>query len=336
VKIALLVLAVGGVLLGIVELILRKKYGLGTPPLYVADARTGYRLAPNQSLQRRGNRIEINQYSMRGGAIQSQPPPDTLRVLMLGDSIVNGGWWTDQAQILSQGVRDALISLEAGVFRQVEVLNASANSWGPRNQLGYVVRFGLFESQVVLLVLNTDDLFAIAPNSLELGRSPAYPTRRPPLALVEVAQRLQKRTPSPALQALYDQGGDRVAANLEAIRQLHLLVSQEQRRLLLALTPLRRELEKEGPRDYERVARHRLNRLAQDLAIPLLDFLPIFKQNGGKLNGGDSLYRDHIHLSPAGNRLVGQALAQFIAHHRQENAAPIEAARPDDLLSDLW
>ncbi|PSR13657.1 lipolytic protein G-D-S-L family, partial [filamentous cyanobacterium CCP3] len=49
--------------LAVAELFLRVRYGLGNPPLYVADTRTGYRLAPHQTLRRRGNRIAINAYS---------------------------------------------------------------------------------------------------------------------------------------------------------------------------------------------------------------------------------------------------------------------------------
>src|SRR5512146_993552 len=92
---------------------LRLQYGLGNPPLYMADARTGYRLVPNQRLQRRGNRIAINQYSMRGDDLQPQRPAATLRVLMLGDSIANGGWWTDQTELISLKLQAALTQLMA-------------------------------------------------------------------------------------------------------------------------------------------------------------------------------------------------------------------------------
>lgn len=329
-KIALLVLGGLFLLLTGVELVLRKRYGLGNPLLYVADTRMGYRLAPNQNLRVRGNRIVVNQYSMRGDRVEPQRHPETLRVLLLGDSIVNGGWWTDQSQILSQVVRDALVSAEDSGFHQVEVLNASANSWGPRNQLGYVVRFGIFAAQVVLMVLNTDDLFAIAPHSLQLGRSPNYFTRRPPLALLEAVHRARKPPTLPALQDLQDQTGDRVGANLEAIRQLNRLVQQHHSQLLVAMTPLQRELADEGPRDYEQTARQRLEHFTQDQGIPYLDFLPIFSQSASS-----SLYRDHIHLSPAGNEWVGKALAHFIAQHLPSEA-PLLEARPDDLLNDLW
>jgi lysophospholipase L1-like esterase len=316
----------------IAELYLRWRYGLGNPPLYVADARTGYRLAPNQSLRRRGNRIEINQYSMRGGNISPQRPAQTLRVLMVGDSIVNGGWWTDQADLLSLKVQAALEELWPDAVQRVEVLNASANSWGPRNELGYVLRFGTFEAQVVLLVLNTDDLFAIAPNSYDLGRNPRYPTRRPLLAMQEAIARRRPYSPSPELQALYDQGGDRVGVNLEAIRQLQRVVETAGGRLLLAMTPLKRELAADGPRDYEQVARQRLTAFAQALGLAYLDFLSLLQAIGH-----ESLYFDHIHLSRQGNEWVGQTLAQWIADTWPgEPQAVVSSPLAPDPAADPW
>jgi hypothetical protein len=212
----------------------------------------------------------------------------------------------------------------------VEVLNASANSWEPHNELGYVLRFGTFESQVVLLVLNTDDLFAIAPNSYELGRNPQYPVHRPPLALWELARRRQKMAPSAELQALHDQPGDRVGVNLEALRQLHQTVKAAQGQLAIALTPLRRELENDGPRDYELVARQRLTDFASAQGIPYLDFLPRFQQTHYEL-----LYFDHIHLSAEGNGWVGQALAALVAEGWTGGRA-IALPPVDEPMTDLW
>ena len=330
VTIALWVLGVGLVAGAIAELFLRARYGLGNPPLYVADARTGYRLAPNQRLRRRGNQIEINQYSMRGPAIAPHRPADTLRVLMLGDSIVNGGWWTDQSELLSVEVQRGLAGLKLSGVESVEVLNASANSWGPRNELGYLLRFGTFEAQVVLLVLNTDDLFAIAPNSYELDRNPGYPTRRPLLALGEAAWRFRKYTPRAELQTLQDQPGDRVGVNLEALRQLHQTVQAAGGHLIMAMTPLRRELEADGPRDYERVARQRLTAFASAQGIVYLDFLPQMQQTSYA-----QLYFDHIHLNGEGNQWVGQALADLV---KATWLKPEDGPSPlgNEPLSDLW
>jgi hypothetical protein len=195
-----------------------------------------------------------------------------------------------------------------------------------------VLKFGTFESQLVLMVLNTDDLFAIAPNSLELQRSPAYPTRRPLLALLEGLARLRKRPPSAELKALRDQQGDRVGANLEAIRQLQHITDGAKSHLLLAMTPLRRELGEDGPRDYEtqRQTTGRSN-FCNTKTFPTWIFYPDFKQTDYA-----TLYRDHIHLSPQGNDLVGQQLADFIVESWPPSGEGLPLSHPEDVLKDLW
>lgn len=53
----------------------RVRLGLGTPPLYVSDALTEYRLKPDQEINRFGNRIVVNQFFMRSA---SHAPPVRL------------------------------------------------------------------------------------------------------------------------------------------------------------------------------------------------------------------------------------------------------------------
>jgi hypothetical protein len=74
----------------VLEVGLRWFFGFGNPLTYITDEHIGYLLAPNQRTKRFGNRIEINEYSMRGAPVQKSLPSSTLRILLLGDSIVNG------------------------------------------------------------------------------------------------------------------------------------------------------------------------------------------------------------------------------------------------------
>ena len=112
---------------------------------------------------------------MRAEAIAPVPNPHTLRLLLLGDSLANGNWWTDQPDILSARIAHYLQpSLPSG-YHQVEALNVSANSWGPRNQLAYLDRYGMFGACLVVLLLNTDDLFGTQPTSLQVGRDSQLP-----------------------------------------------------------------------------------------------------------------------------------------------------------------
>ncbi|AKG23448.1 SGNH/GDSL hydrolase family protein [Calothrix sp. 336/3] len=300
----IIIASVSGLFL-LVEVGLRSLFGFGNPLLYITDEQIGYLLSPNQKTRRFGNRIEINQYSMRGEVIQQTRPSSTLRVFLIGDSIANGGWWTDQENTISSLLRESLLSAKLNNTDKVEVLNASANSWGPRNELAYLKRFGTFQAQVVVLIINTDDLFATAPTSLPVGRDRNYPDHKPPLAILEVIQRyVLKPQPIPEMTAVYQEGGDRVGVNLTAISEIHDLVKENQSQFLLVMTPLIRELEEKGSRDYEIQARQRLVEFTQKQKINYIDFLPILQ----KETDAKSFYHDHIHLNLRGNQLVTKTI----------------------------
>ncbi|HBE19824.1 MAG TPA: lipolytic protein G-D-S-L family, partial [Cyanobacteria bacterium UBA11367] len=61
-----------------------------------------------------------------------------------------------------------------------------------------------------------------------------------------------------------------------------------------------------GPRDYEIKARDRLTEFTKEREIAYIDFLPIFKET----KTPETLYRDHIHLSPEGNEKVTEVISQ--------------------------
>ena len=303
-KIALIVLAVLLVLVLVVELSLRVIWGFGQPLIYIADPEIGYLLAPSQKTRRSGNLIEINQYSMRSPTISKVPALGTWRVMLLGDSIVNGGWWTDQTQTLSALITTQLQpNLDKNT--QLEILNVSANSWGPPNQLAYLKRFGTFGAQTIILVINTDDLFAQTPNSAIVGRDRNYSAQKPPLALIEVFNRyIQKSQPIPKQAPL----NDPIGYNLEKIKEIQAIALQNQANFFLAMTPLLREVEEPGSRDYEIKARQRLTEFTEIQKIHYLDFLPLFKATSEP----PTLFRDNIHLSASGNQLVTEQLTQLL------------------------
>jgi GDSL-like Lipase/Acylhydrolase family len=303
VKVLFLIILVLMGLLVALEIGLRSLFGFGNPLIYLGDDQIGYLLAPNQHTRRFGNKIEINQFSMRSSPLEKIPTPSTLRVLLLGDSIANGGWWTDQKNTISNLMMNSLKSAIADKYQQVEVLNASANSWGPRNELAYLQRFGNFAAQVVVLLINTDDLFATSPTALPVGRDRNYPNSKPALALIEVWQRyLTQPQPIPELKAIQQEAGDRVGANLEAINKIQALANQHNSKFLLAMTPLRRELGQSGSLDYEIKARQRLSDFTKAQQIPYIDFLPLFNAAPNP----QTLYHDTIHMNLQGNQFVSQ------------------------------
>jgi lysophospholipase L1-like esterase len=292
-------------LLVLTEVGLRLLWGLGNPPLYIADKEIGYLLAPNQNLRRFGNIFQINQYSMRSDPITPDRPNNTIRIFLVGDSVANGAWWTDRNETISALIQTSLTAKQG---QKIEVLNASANSWCPRNQIAYLRRYGTFSAQIIILLINTDDLFGTAPTSLQVGRDRNYPNRKPVLALTELFKSILPETPIPELAKVRDEKGDRVGFNITAMKEIHAIAKQNQAKLIIAITPLLREVGEGRSRDYELKARQRLKKFVTEEDIPFIDFIPIFNTVGDP----KTLYRDGIHLTPEGNRLVAGTSIEFI------------------------
>jgi GDSL-like Lipase/Acylhydrolase family len=170
--------------LSAIEIILRL-FGFGNPALLQANTEAGYIFAPNQTVYRFGNRLEYNQFSQRSEPIVAKKPEGTLRILMTGDSVLNGNNTTDQKETISELFEARLL----GIKKRVEVLNASAGSWGIGNQLGYIRKFGTFESDAVILQIGTHDLVQPTSSSSRVGNDPLMPNRAPLLAIQEVFER---------------------------------------------------------------------------------------------------------------------------------------------------
>ncbi|MBL9060304.1 MAG: hypothetical protein JNK88_09820 [Mangrovicoccus sp.] len=126
---------------------------IGPPVLYQSDPVYEYRLRPGQDHRRFGHRILVNGVGMRSDALDPVPAPGTVRLLVLGDSVVNGGAETGHGDL-------ATTRLDGQVLggRQLEVLNLSAGSWGPGNMRAVLERFGSFGADGLILVLSGHDL----------------------------------------------------------------------------------------------------------------------------------------------------------------------------------
>lgn len=149
--------------------------GLGDPPLSVADPEIEYLFAPSRCYQRFGNSVCYNKWSMRS------TEGERFDVLVLGDSVVNGGALTDQRDLATE-----ILASRTGA----SVGNISAGSWGPENLLAYTKRYGWFGARTAVFAFGSDDLLDVRTFQ-ELG--PDLPTKRPPLALWEVVTRYGPR-----------------------------------------------------------------------------------------------------------------------------------------------
>lgn len=155
------------------EIFSRFFLGLGTPPLFQADAALEYRLKPNQSLYRFGNYFETNELGMRSPTLKQE---NRKIVMVLGDSVVYGG-----GQISQENLATSLISDDEIVFA-----NFSAPSWGPANILAALKEISEIDMKGIVVVLNSDDLSDV-PSFAPLGID--QPEFNPYFAVWEAATR---------------------------------------------------------------------------------------------------------------------------------------------------
>ena len=87
--------------LKILDIVLAKKYGLGTPLIYKYSNIVGYEIEPNQKLKRLGNNIEINKYGMRSSNWKDDIPN---KILFYGDSVTYGGSIVSNQDLFSENV----------------------------------------------------------------------------------------------------------------------------------------------------------------------------------------------------------------------------------------
>ncbi len=178
------------VLLVTAELIARYVFGFGDPPVYVRDAAMEYLAEPSRSYRRFGQRISFNQWSMRSDEFsKTKKSDDELRVLVLGDSIINGGAHVDQSELVTHLLQ---MRLAKQTGRPVVVGNISAPSWGVPNMLAYIQRFGTFDADLAIVVLNAFDVWDVPADTSQLPEGGLRPTFAIEELAVRAIQRLSK------------------------------------------------------------------------------------------------------------------------------------------------
>lgn len=162
------------------ELILRLQFGFCTSPLYLSDEDYEYIYAPNQHVKRFGNVIKTNSLSMRNEELSQV---ETMNILLVGDSVINGGSLTDQDSIASTMLEKRL---RKELNDKIRVFNISAGSWGPDNVAGYLKKHGLFQAKLIFLVTSSHDVHDIMSGSSPVGIDPGMPAVQYKLALIEL------------------------------------------------------------------------------------------------------------------------------------------------------
>jgi lysophospholipase L1-like esterase len=310
------------------ELGLRIGFGLGNPPLLQADPDIGYLFQANQELSRFGRRVHINSFHQRSDDLGAVPEPNVFRVICVGDSVTWGGVLTDQKETYPELLGTELARKGTGV----EVLNASAGSWGIGNELAYLKRFGVFGSDVLVLQIGSHDLLQVTSGPEKVGRHPSMPDRRPFGAISEVFWRyLWSRMVSspPEISGRVSTATEAESTFLENMRDLVAAIALAQNvgcTVVVLHTPGRDEVVPGPafqPASPYAPFRSRFLQVSASKSIAVVDL----SQEWRGQSWVSSFYRDAAHLTPDGNAWVARRLSEAIAT-RQQPAVPTRISDP--------
>ncbi|MGD1874817.1 MAG: SGNH/GDSL hydrolase family protein [Mastigocoleus sp.] len=301
------------------EIVLRLTFGLGNPPLFQADSDTGYRFQPNQKLTRFGKKIQYNQYSQRSESITLNKPQKGLRIMIVGDSVSNGGAITDQSKIISEQLKDKLNTKA----NKLEVLNASTGSWGIGNQLGYIRKFGTFQSDLIIIQIGSHDLMQPTSTDKNLGK-PYTPIHNPALATQELIIRYilprlsilkfidKNSNPNSNSNISIPKGGitksnEQFKQNMDYLREIISLIRSKKIPILVLFTPDKIDL---IPTFRTPIYKSEFLQIIKQLKVPIVDTHLAWSKLP-KITV-ESHYRDFIHFNERGNLAVADLLSKEI------------------------
>lgn len=263
---------------------------------------------PEQDVRRFGNRVYINDYGMRSGDVREEKVPDERRILVFGDSVLNGGNLTDQSELATEMLSNRLNEWSKD---PVTVGNVSAGSWGPGNWLAYVREFGFFEADVVVLLVSSQD---IADNPTFAPLYPnTHPDQKPISALIERATRyLPRYLPdlggqgeafSDDMPPQVDRALD-VAQGSADLRESLALADSRVSSVQVIQHPTRSELEQ-----GHKAGRAGIAEIADSLGIPVHSVDQPLRH---AIDQGESPYRDDIHINARGQRVLYEKLLRVL------------------------
>jgi hypothetical protein len=297
---AVLWLSIPAALLVTLEFVARFGLGLGDPPLLIRDETIDYMFAPSRCYSRFHNRVCYNRWSMRAEDFGREKQGCEPRLMVLGDSIINGGSLSDQSEIPTEIAKTRLA--RAGV--RTTVGNISAGSWGPANLLAYTRRLGWFDADVAVFVFSAADVEDLPDFLPDLGQD--NPVEPPMLALQEIASRYLPRY---VARLGAGPGGGTTPSSAP--------VSTPQRRRegIAALELLLDEAKKHVPTRFVF-----LHYEAAQLSAPVAEeqlFKQLSERAGARFVSlraleDASLYTDGIHLNARGQAVLGAAIAKHV------------------------
>jgi lysophospholipase L1-like esterase len=113
----------------------------------------GYTLMkPGSHYEWQGIPVEINSRGLRGPETTYEKPPDTYRLLNLGDSVVMG-WGVREEDTYGRRL-ESMLNEKVGKGQRIEIINAGVPGWNLENALAYLRAEGLkYEPDLIVLGL---------------------------------------------------------------------------------------------------------------------------------------------------------------------------------------
>jgi lysophospholipase L1-like esterase len=289
----------------------------------------GYTLIkPGSHYEWQDIRVEINTHGLRGPEIDYVKPPDTYRILNLGDSIAMG-WGVKEDETYGRRLEQKLNAASSADPRD-EVINAGVPGWNLANELAYLGAVGLkYEPDLVLLDLTiANDINGknalLADNyppligwlrtntyfwpflSIQARWLEARAQGRDRIDVIDPPTNPAKYFPLDATAERWTELWDRVAA-------MQALATENEAQFVLVLFPLEFQVLDES---FPTLPQELLTAKANDVGIPVVDLLPVFRQACREKPGGPCQLEDRylfadvwMHPSAFGHQLAADAIA---------------------------
>lgn len=312
-KITIVGLCVLIVAVGVGELVSRFVLGLGDPPLSVTHPTIEYMFAPSSEYHRFGNYFKTNSYGMRADEFSQHRENNEVRIIVLGDSVPNGGNLTDQSELATELIKKNLKEL---ISVPVIVGNVSAGTWSPPNLLAYVEEFGTFGADAAVIILNKGDMFDF-PTFKKLNPN-THPTEKPLFALWElfsryITPRLIKSfssTVDVSLEVKENSVGNKRSCVPELLSLMEEF-TQKSIPVFLVYHPADDEILPDGSFD----PKGGYSEIKDFTNIENIRLYSLASSYGNYVEGGESPFRDNYHPNPTGQGLI----AEYILGILREN-----------------
>jgi hypothetical protein len=261
---------------------------------------------------------------MRSNPFPKKREGNELRIMVFGDSVLNGGNLTDHADLATTLIKKRLAKFTS---RNVVVGNISAGSWGPGNWLAYANKYGFFDADIVVLVISSHD-YADNPTFQPLNPN-THPTSRPFLALTEgITRYLPRYLPHFASSEntkeadhFSEPASEEISKGLEDLKKF-LVMAKNSAKFVLVLQHWERD---EINKNEAKPGNARIHDLCESIGIIPIQLESYLKES---IKGGKNPYRDNIHQNQIGQELIANAILKNLPNNAMHTDGDSAALHP--------